>query len=84
MGTAIGYILVGYLSDILGRRWTMIVFNIFGLIGGNLPFKFTNKEYFGLLCPGTVACTASTLETLAGANVSRLKHLFCGIIENCV
>ncbi|KIW82954.1 hypothetical protein Z517_02197 [Fonsecaea pedrosoi CBS 271.37] len=50
MGTAVGYILVGYLSDILGRRWTMIVFNTFGLIGG------------------IVACTANTLDTLAGAN----------------
>ncbi|OQV11338.1 hypothetical protein CLAIMM_15190 [Cladophialophora immunda] len=50
MGTAVGYMLVGYLSDILGRRWTMIVFNASGFIGG------------------IVACTAKTMETLAGAN----------------
>lgn len=45
MGNAVGYLLVGYLSDILGRRWTMIGFNFLGLIGGKFPPKnFTKLE----------------------------------------
>lgn len=47
MGTAVGYILVGYLSDIMGRRWTMIAFNCLGLIGGNIYLTdSTNLDHF--------------------------------------
>jgi MFS family permease len=70
MGTAVGYMLVGYLSDILGRRWTMIVFNVLGLVGGNFSWP-VETICLAHWCSGIIACTAATLDTLAGANVSR-------------
>ncbi|OBT59086.1 hypothetical protein VE04_00710 [Pseudogymnoascus sp. 24MN13] len=33
IGTTLGYMFVGRLSEIYGRRWVMIVFTLFGLVG---------------------------------------------------
>ncbi|PGH36539.1 hypothetical protein GX50_00575 [[Emmonsia] crescens] len=33
LGTTLGYMFVGRLSEIYGRRWVMIIFTLFGLVG---------------------------------------------------
>lgn len=37
IGTTLGYIFVGRLSEVYGRRWVMIIFTTLGLIGGDFP-----------------------------------------------
>lgn len=46
IGTTLGYMFVGRLSEIYGRRWVMIAFTLFGLIGCTLSiYPFLNIAY---------------------------------------
>ncbi|KFY91675.1 hypothetical protein V500_04545 [Pseudogymnoascus sp. VKM F-4518 (FW-2643)] len=46
IGTTLGYMFVGRLSEIYGRRWVMIVFTLFGLVGAIIAGTAQNLNTF--------------------------------------
>ncbi|KFY03644.1 hypothetical protein O988_01318 [Pseudogymnoascus sp. VKM F-3808] len=46
IGTTLGYMFVGRLSEIYGRRWVMIAFTLFGLVGSIIAGTAQNLNTF--------------------------------------
>ncbi|KAK2809258.1 hypothetical protein FQN50_003899 [Emmonsiellopsis sp. PD_5] len=46
LGTTLGYMFVGRLSEIYGRRWVMITFTLFGLVGSIIAGTAQNLNTF--------------------------------------
>lgn len=81
IGTTLGYMFVGRLSEIYGRRWVMIVFTLFGLVGcETTPYSSLNPAYFFFLA--IVAGTSHDLNTFIGANVG-FYSLLVNAAPNC-
>lgn len=76
LGTTLGYMFVGRLSEIYGRRWVMIIFTLFGLVGCKITYV-SHLYFFSLNLAhvplAIIAGTAQDLNTFIGANVG----LFC-------